>query len=457
MVELRTLPHDTTAEQAVLGSCLMNRDAIASIADRLRPEDFWDERHGWVYAAIRDLYRRRTPPDLRTVQAELQRRRAGEQTQLEAVGGIPALAALVDAVPTSYHVPHYAQIVREAAAMRDLIDAGRRIAAMGMERQRDALLTVLSDALKLLTDLQARTDVDGGGFRPIGEIYDQILSELTADEERQPAVPTGLLDYDRLTGGLWPGELVVIAAPPGHGKTSLAVQIAASAAQYLAGGGSGVGICSLEMSAEALGVRMLAAATGIDGRSIRERNLPDEDLAVLMQAMGRQAETPLFIADARQTVAEIRASALRFVAQRGPLRVLVVDYLQIVRASDPRQLREAQVSGISQDLKALARELGATVVTPAQVARDVYRSADQEPQLSDLRESAGIEHNADAVMFLVQPGLIDTDAEDRELARCYIKKQRNGPTGAFDLRFDAATTSFRDAAPLYREIQGYAA
>lgn len=434
------LPAAPESEKATLGSVLLNRDALTPIAGWLLPDDYHYERHGLIFAAMLDCWRRRVPPDTRVLAEELRKR-----GQLEAVGGAEYLSDLVDAVPTSYHVESYAQDVFRAAVRRKLIAAGGQIASLGYDEQTE-LDQVLVEAQALLTGVVQRLGQKRGGLAPISDVMHELY-DFFADDQT-PAIATGLTDYDALTGGLWPGDLIVPAGRPGHGKSALVKTIAVNVAKI----GHPVALFTLEMQRRKIGLNILAMETGINGRDLKQRTLDEADMARVFAAMG-EANWPLFLEDVRVSMTDIRARCLRHVGEHGPLKLVIVDYLQLVKPTSTRVPREIQVSEIARALKELAMELACTVLAPAQLNRAIESRSDPTPTLADLRESGEIEQAADQVVFIVRPEKFDPETDQKGIGILYVEKHRDGEPGKIPLRFDGPRTCFADLT--YRAIEGY--
>jgi replicative DNA helicase len=430
------LPQNVEAEQAVLGSILLNRDAIIPIAAWLKVEHFYLAKHGQIYQAMLDLYARRIPPDTQTVTDELRR-----HSMLEAVGGVLFLSALTDQVPTSYHVEHYARIVERTGVLRLLITAGGAIAALGFQEDVE-LEETLGRAEQLVHDItQRRVTRD---FAPLGEVFHGLFDQITAAHEHgceTTGVPTGLTNLDMLLGGLQPSDLLVLAGRPGTGKSACALSMAhmiASEARKV------VGVFSLEMSREQLGQRLLALETGIDTHRLRSGALHHDELERAVAAMGRLSTLPVHIEDsAGVMLAELRSKARRLQAWQG-LDVLIVDYLQLVRARGSDRYQE--VSEVARGLKNLAKDLNVPIIALSQLSRAVEGRASKVPQLSDLRESGEIEQAADVVVFIYREELYEPATERKGLAELHVAKHRNGPLGVVPVRFDARTTRFQNLA-----------
>jgi replicative DNA helicase len=443
----KTLPYDVEAERATLGSVLLQRDAIVQVDGWLLPEFFYLEKHAWVYEAMQGVYRKRVPPDIATVSDELRRR-----DRLEPIGGLPYLIELANAVPTAVHIEYYGRIVERTAVLRKLISAGGKIAALGFDEGEDLQSTLDKAEAELFAISQRRANAD---FVHIGQVVDSYFEQITYLNEHRGevvGVPTGYKDLDEVTGGLQRSDLIILAARPATGKTSLALCLAYNVA--LAGNGT-VGIFSLEMSREQLVQRILAMHTGVDTQKLRTGNIRDSDLQGVMEAMGQLSSIPLYIEDsAGLSISDVRSKARRLHAEAG-LDLLIVDYLQLMQGRAGRgDNRVQEVSEISRGLKGLARELNVPLIALSQLSRAVEGRATHVPMLSDLRESGSIEQDADIVMFIYREELYDRETDKKGIAEIHIAKHRNGPTAVIPLRFDAATTRFQNLER-FRAPEGY--
>ena len=433
----RLPPQNTEAEQSILGSLLIDPDAIIKVASFLRAEDFYRETHQSIYRAILALHERHQPADFVTVIDELERRE-----QVELIGGPAYLTSLISMVPTSVHVEHYARITERTALMRRLIEAAGQIAALAYE-DREQVDEVIDQAEHILFEVSHRRV--SRSLVPIGEIikeyYDRI-EFLVDHQDESLGVPTGFNDLDHLLGGLQPSDLIIIAARPGVGKTSLAVSIACNAALK---NNSVVAMFTLEMSGEQLVQRMISSHTGIEAQRLRLGRIEDLEWGQFTHMAGVLSETAIFIDDTPSpSPMEIRTKARRLAAEYD-LDLIVIDYLQLMQGGDRRsENRVQEISYISRALKGLARELGVPVLALSQLSRAVESRDDKKPRLSDLRDSGAIEQDADVVMFIYRDEMYDEDTERVNLADIIIAKHRNGPTGEITLQFDAAHTRFGD-------------
>ncbi|MGB9776524.1 MAG: replicative DNA helicase [Anaerolineae bacterium] len=374
----KTIPHDVEAEEAVLGSLLIDPDALYRVASFLRPEDFYIQKNGWIYEAILALHDRREPVDLVTLRNELEARGI-----LEEVGGVAYLARLIDTVPTAIHVEAYGRIVEEAAIRRRLISAASDIAQLAYQEAQEIGEVLDRAEQSLFAISQRRITRD---LVPIQEVvrpfYDRI--EYLYTHQGEPlGVPTGFIDLDKLLGGLQKSDLIIVAARPGVGKTSFCLSIARNAARM----GKHVAIFSLEMSAEQVVQRLVSAETGIDAQRLRLGQLREEEWPLLVQATGVLSELPIFIDDTPAISAlQLRTKARRIHAEYG-LDLIVVDYLQLMTSDVRVENRVQEVSYISRMLKSLARELDVPLLAVSQLSRAVEQRTDKRPVLADLRES----------------------------------------------------------------------
>ena len=433
----RPVPFDLQAERATLGSLLLERDAIVAVAAWLEAEQFYLEKHAMVYEAALACYNRREPPDLTTVAAELRR-----VERLDLVGGLAFLGELAAEVPTAVHVEYYAKVVERTAIFRRLIEAGGKISAIGYEELEEAEDALDRAQAELLNVSQRRSKRE---FVPIGAIINTLFDRIDLQQAERGdvyGVPTGYHDMDALTGGLQPSDLIILAARPSQGKTSLALSLAYNAA-YLAH--QTVGVFSLEMSRDQLVHRILAMHTGIDMQRLRLGNLRSDELSLALDGMGALSEVPIYIEDTPGlSIYEVRAKARRLKAEAG-LDLLMIDYLQLMSGRRAEN-RVQEVSEISRGLKALARELNVPVIALSQLSRAVEGRQSHVPMLSDLRESGSLEQDADIVMFIYREETYDKDTDKKGVAEIYFAKHRNGPLGVIPLRFEARTTRFQNLA-----------
>lgn len=431
----RLPPHNYEAEQSVLGSMLLDRDAVIKVAANLRPNDFYSNANGQIYQAILDLYNRREPPDLITVANELENR-----DQLEDIGGQAYLASLMNGVFTSVHIEYYANIVESEAIRRRLIAAGTKIAGIGFQEELETqeAIDLAEQQLHSVSgerrnrDFQHISDVLGG-------LFDFLLSD---DRSESIGVPTGYQDMDELTGGFQNSDLIILAARPSMGKTGLALGIAYGAALL---NQRKVAIFNFEMSAEQLVTRLLSTETGIDTHDLRLKRFPSSRLPSLSNAFGRLSEAPIYIDDgSNATLMDVRSKVRRLKAEEG-LDLLVIDYLQLMQGSRSDS-RVNEISEISRGLKSLARELNIPIIALSQLSRAVEQRADHRPMLSDLRESGAIEQDADIVMFIYREDRYTDSPSEPNVAEIIVAKHRNGPVRTIKLHFEPRFAKFSDWA-----------
>lgn len=434
----RLPPQSVDAERSVLGALLIDRDAVIEVAEVLRPEDFYRSDHGAIYAAVLQLYERREPVDLITVSEVLER-----EGELERVGGSAYLTSLINLTPTAVNAVYYARIVERKGVLRNLIGAAGRIAGIGYEDSADLDDSIDRAEQALFSVSQKRV---ASGFEPLRSLlhsaYDR-LDYLHQHRGEVSGIRTGFADLDALTTGLQKSDLIILAARPSIGKTSLALNFAEHAAVRE---GRTVGLFSLEMSKEQLVLRLLSSVANIDSQRLRTGFLEELDFARLAPAMNALAESSIFIDDTPNiSTMELRTKARRLQAESG-LDLILVDYLQLMQSTvvsrDANRVQE--VSEISRGLKALARELEVPVIALSQLSRQAEQRESREPRLSDLRESGSIEQDADLVMFLWRErerGPDDQNAEG-EVVNLKLAKHRNGPTGETKLWFRTRQTRF---------------
>ncbi|KKS95083.1 MAG: Replicative DNA helicase [Microgenomates group bacterium GW2011_GWC1_43_13] len=424
----RVPPHSQEAEESVLGAMLIDKDAVIAVAEFLFPEDFYDERLKEIYQACLELYEDRTPIDVLTVTEKLKKRKI-----LKSAGSSSFLADLANKVPTAAHVEHYGKIVKDTATKRALMSAASRLVEVSMDESLaagEALDRAESEIFSLSQKSLSKTFVSVKDT--LAESFDR-LDELHKSGAGIRGVPTGFADLDDALAGLQQSNLLILAARPGVGKTSLATNIAQYVAVELK---RPVGFFSLEMSREELVDRLLVAQADIDAWKLKTGKLSEDDFTKLSNAMGELAEAPIFIDDTPAlSILEMRTKARRLQVERG-VDLIVVDYLQLARS---RQLenRVQEVSEISQGLKNLARELKVPVLALSQLSRAVETRGGKKPQLSDLRDSGSIEQDADVVMFLWRE-----DEENSENMMLDIAKHRNGPLKSVPLHFKGDRIKF---------------
>lgn len=418
---------------------MLDKDAIIKIADLIITEDFYDSRHKVVYAAILQLFEKNTSIDVLTVSNLLL-----EQGLLEKAGGAGYITSLVNAVPTAAHVVHYATIVRKKGTLRRLIDSATDITRLAYKEEGEVEEILDSAEQRLFSVSQKHLKQN---FIPINTILHETferIDELHRDGNKLRGVPTGFIDLDRLLGGMQKSNLIILAARPSMGKTSLALEIIRHAAVQEH---RPVGIFSLEMSRDELVDRMLSSQSGVDLFKIRSGHLTDDDFSLIGEAMGALSEAPIYIDDASgANIMEVRTKARRLQTEHN-IGLLVIDYLQLMQGNrgGNSDNRVQEVSEISRNLKILARELNIPVIALSQLSRGVENRPDKVPQLSDLRESGSIEQDADVVMFIYREDMYKgKDSRRPNVAEIHVRKHRNGPVGQVDMYFDGQHATFRN-------------
>jgi replicative DNA helicase len=434
----KPIPHNLEAEEAVIGSLLLDRDTIIKIAPVLRPVDFFSTECGSVYEAVLELYEQRTPSDLTLLRDALKRK--GRLGDSEGQVKSSYLWNLMRATATPVHAEYYAKVVLRYAIMRRLISAGTQVTALGFD---DNLETqdMLDQAQQMVYD------VAQGGIKreaiKVGSILEEYFDRLSFLHEHKGEVvgmPSGFSDLDKLTGGFQQSDLVILAARPSVGKSSLALCFAYNMGLKF---GRPVGYFSLEMSREQLVQRMLSMETGVDSHRLRTGYIDESEWDRISNAFGRLATAPIYIDDsAGISIMELRSKARRLHAEYG-IEMLIVDYMQLMVGSRTDN-RVQEVSEISRNLKGLARELNIPVICLSQLSRQVEQRTSHVPQLSDLRESGAIEQDADVVMFIYREELYNPETEKKNIAEIHIAKHRNGPVGVVPLFFHHKTTRFAD-------------
>ena len=440
----KVLPNNLEAERSILGAILLDDSAAISVFENLNSHDFYLESHRRIFERMAHLMNNSRPIDLITLKEELQR-----VDELESVGGAAYIASLTDGLPRAMNIEHYAQIVKEKSTLRRLIQVSNETMSRSYQDQ-DSVEEILQHVEKSIFDIanqQFRT-----GFTPIVPIVSEVfkeIEELSNRKEPVTGLQTGFTDLDRLLAGLHRSDLIIVAARPGLGKTSLCLNIAEHTAINQQ---KSVGIFSLEMSKEQLVKRLLCSQARIDAHRINTGFLNKEDWNNLSRASGELSETKIFIDDsASTTIPELRSKSRRLSMEHG-LDLIIVDYLQLMSGSTQRyENRTQEISQISRGLKGIAKELEIPVIAVSQLSRAIESRTGEhrKPQLSDLRESGSIEQDADVVMFLYREEMVNPTEENSGLAELIVGKQRNGPIGSISLAFSKQFTRFDN---LYQEV-----
>ncbi len=421
-------PQNVDAEMSLLGAVLIDEETLADITEHVKPHDFYDKRHGIIFDAMMRLYEKNKPVDLLTLIDELKRKK-----EIDEIGGSAYLTELTNYVPTAAHAESYAEIVAQKAVRRRLIKASGEISELGYneETSTQELLQQAESELFAVSDQSLKQDLISLESI-LTDSFDR-MEELHRNKGALRGVRTGYRDLDNMTAGLQRSDLIILAARPAMGKTTLVTNLAYNVATIAK---QPVLFFSLEMSKEQLVDRMLADASGVDAWNIRTGNLSDEDFSKLSEAMGEMSEAPIYIDDTPGvSVLEMRTKARR-AAHEQPLGLIIVDYLQLMQGSGrDGGNRVQEVSEISRGLKLIARELNVPVIALSQLSRSVESRSPQVPQLADLRESGSIEQDADIVMFIYREAYYNPETERENITDLIIAKHRNGPVGKVELYF----------------------
>ncbi|KKU10452.1 MAG: Replicative DNA helicase [Parcubacteria group bacterium GW2011_GWB1_46_8] len=433
-------PQDLEAEQSVLGSLMIDKNAVIKVADTLVPIDFYRPNHQQIYETVLDLFGKGQPIDILTVSSRLK-----EKNLLEESGGMSYLSQLVNMVPTSSHIAHYAKIVNKKHVLRELIAASYEINELAFKEDRETT-ELLDEAEKRVFQISQKNI--GPAFRHVKEDLKtafERIDDLHKQKGKLRGVPTGFRQLDNILAGLQKSDLIIIAARPSLGKTSLALDIARHAALKEK---VPVGLFSIEMSREQVLDRLIAAEANVDLWKIRTGKLSEEgspnDFELIQEAMAKLAEAPIYIDDAPlPTVMQMRAMARRLQGESG-LGLLIVDYLQLISSSLRTDSLVQEMTEISRSLKGLARELNIPIIAISQLSRAVEQRPNQIPRLSDLRESGSIEQDADVVMFIYREDRVKENTARQNMADIIIAKHRNGPLGKITVHFAENYASFKD-------------
>jgi len=439
----RNPPQNISAEQAALGSMLLQEEAILRSVDLLKPEDFYRKSHQIIFKSILDLFEKNQGVDLVTLTEELNKR-----SLLEDVGGVTYLTNLINSVPTAANIEYYIKIIEEKSILRNLINNATKIVSMGYEEKEDGKV-LLDKAEHLIFEVSQRNL--GQSFVPIKEILQdsfEKIEDLYHREEFITGVPSGFNEFDDITTGFQPSEFIVVAGRPAMGKTAFCMNVAqfASVSKNIP-----VAIFSLEMSKFQLVQRMLCSEARVDAHNLRKGRLAESDWPTLSMAAGRLASAPIFIDDTSGiSCLEIKAKTRRLKVQYN-LGLVIVDYLQLIQTGGRIENRQQEISEISRSLKGLARELNVPVIAVSQLSRAVEQRPERRPLLSDLRESGAIEQDADLVVFIYREEYYKPKTGRKGIAEVIISKQRNGPTGKVELTFVKEYAKFENLARIIEE------
>jgi len=436
---LKVPPQSVEAEQSVLGGLMLEGQAWDRVADKITEADFYRKEHRLIFRAIGALAEESSPADVVTVSEWLDKHQ-----ELQNAGGLAYLASLANNTPSAANIGAYANIVRERAILRNLIQTATRIAGSAYSPEGQSASDILDFAERSIFDISEQGAHRRGGFAPLKTLLTRAVDRIDTlfrSESAITGVSTGFKDLDDMTSGLQAGDLVIVAGRPSMGKTSLAMNIAENAA---VGSKLPVAIFSMEMPGEQLAMRMMASLGRINAHKVRTGKLEDDDWPRLTHAIGLLAEAPMFIDDTPAlTPLELRTRARRLKREHG-LGLIVVDYLQLMQAPESSENRATEISGITRSLKGLAKELNVPVIALSQLNRSLEQRPNKRPVMSDLRESGAIEQDADVIVFIYRDEVYNEDSQDKGTAEIIIGKQRNGPTGKVKLTFLGEYTRFEN-------------
>ena len=436
---LRVPPHSVEAEQAVLGGLMLDNGAWDRVADLLGEEDFYRHDHRLIFRAIGELAAQSAPFDVVTVSERLEALGA-----LDEAGGLAYLGTLAQNTPSAANIGAYAEIVRDHAVARQLIQVGTAIANSVYEREGRSTAELLDHAERLVFEIAERGKRRRGSFSSLEDLLRGVMKrieDLFEQDSPITGIPTGFTDLDLLTSGLQPADLIIVAGRPSMGKTSFALNLAEHAALKRK---LPVAVFSMEMPGEQLAMRLLASVGRIDQHKLRTGRLGDDDWPRLAHAVGQLSEMPIYIDDTSAlTPTELRARARRLKREHG-IGLVVVDYLQLMQVPGHKENRATEISEISRSLKALARELAVPVIALSQLNRSLEQRPNKRPVMSDLRESGSIEQDADVIVFIYRDEVYNEDSPDKGTAEIIVAKQRNGPIGTVRLAFLGPYTRFEN-------------
>ena len=435
----RLPPQDLGAEQGVLGGMMLSKDAIADVVEKLRSNDFYRPAHELIYEAIIDLYGRGEPADFVTVADALR-----EKGNLEKVGGAPYLADLIDAVPTAANAGFYAEIVAERATLRRLVEAGTRIVQLGFAADGGEVDAAVNEAQAQVYSVTDRTKSED--YVKLSEVIEPTMDFIEMLQSRGGqvnGVPTGFAEFDELTQGLHPGQMIIFAGRPAMGKTTLGMDVMRSAAIH---NGMASAIFSLEMDRQEIMMRIMAAEAQVPMSRLRDGTVDDQDWERLARATTRFMDAPLYIDDsANMTLMEIRAKCRRL-KQKADLKLVVIDYLQLMSSGKRVESRQQEVSEFSRALKLLAKEIEVPVIAISQLNRGNEQRTDKKPMMSDLRESGSIEQDADLIVLIHREDYYEKESARAGEADLIVAKHRNGATKTIPVAFEGHYSRFKDMA-----------
>ena len=439
---LKVPPNSIEAEQSLLGGLMLDNAAWDKVADLVIASDFYRKDHRLIFTGISELAENSNPCDVVTLSEFLDNR-----DELEGAGGLEYLALLSNETPGAANVRAYAKILRERSTLRSLINAGNQISGSAYSTEGRTATALVDEAERLVFDIAEKGSRGKVGFRPLKNILPDAVDRIDLLHQSGgdiTGIPTGYTEFDKLTAGLQPGELIVVAGRPSMGKTTLAVNIAENAA---IGARVPTAIFSMEMPSQQLAFRMISSLGRVDQTHLRTGKFPDEDWSRINTAVQLMSDAPIFIDDsASLSPTEIRARARRLKREHG-LGLIIVDYLQLMQVHGSTENRATEISEISRSLKALAKELELPIIAVSQLNRSVEQRTDKRPVMSDLRESGAIEQDADLIVFIYREEVYNQETPRKGVADINIAKQRNGPIGDFPLTFVGRFTKFENWVP----------
>ena len=444
IAQLRVPPHSIEAEQSVLGGLLLDNEALDRVTDLISESDFYRSEHKLIFQQMSRLLERGKPADVITVSEAIEQAGLTDDT-----GGLAYLGELAANTPSAANIRRYAEIVRERAVLRHLVVAGDEIATDALNplgRDAKELLDTAEQKVFAIAEMGAKTQQ---GFVHINPLLTQVVERIQELHDREnpseiTGVPTGFADLDRMTSGLQPGDLIIVAGRPSMGKTAFALNIAEYVAVDV---GLPVAVFSMEMGGTQLAMRMLASIGRLDSHRVRTGRLTDDEWSRLTYALGKLHEAPMHIDETGgMNPTDLRGRARRLKRQVGKLGLIVIDYIQLMGSTRQNENRATEVSEISRSLKALARELEVPIIALSQLSRKVEERTDKRPMMSDLRESGAIEQDADVILMMYREDYYKPDTPDKGMAEVIIGKQRNGPTGTVSLAFLGEYTRFENLA-----------
>jgi replicative DNA helicase len=439
--DLKVPPHSLEAEQSVIGGLMLDNRAWDDIADVINENDFYRHDHALIFRAIHDLAANDQPYDVVTVSEWISSR-----NELDSIGGLAYLSILANDTPTAINVKAYANIVREYAILRALIQVGNEISASAFNADGRTSKELLDEAERKVFKIAEQGAGNKEGFEAINDLLTkavQRVEEMYKSDEALTGISSGFANFDAKTSGLQKGDLIIIAGRPSMGKTSFAMNLAENAALNT---GNSVAVFSMEMPGEQLAIRMMSSLVRINSHNLRTGKLEDHDWPRLISSVNMLSKSKLFIDDtAALTPTELRARTRRLKREHG-LDLIIIDYLQLMGVGGNSENRATEISEISRSLKALAKELEVPVIALSQLNRSVEQRPDKRPIMSDLRESGGIEQDADVILFIYRDEVYNPDSADKGTAEILIRKQRNGPIGMVRLAFLGQYTRFENLA-----------